>query len=92
MSQQWWRDDDQLLAALGAALRSERSAPAGFIPIRKAAFSWRDIDVELATLTYDTVLEGTEAEWADVRSEPARLVVTTILVTRFSSQPERARW
>jgi hypothetical protein len=44
MSQQWWKDDDQLLAALGAALRSERSVPAGFIKTGKAAFSWCGID------------------------------------------------
>ena len=44
MSQQWWKDDDQLLAALGAALRSERSVPARFIKTGKAAFSRRGID------------------------------------------------
>ena len=73
MSQQWWKDDDQLLAALRAALRSERSVPAGFISMGKAAFSWCGIDAELATLTYDTVFEGKEAELAGGRSEPARL-------------------
>ena len=51
MSQQWWKDDDQLLAALRAALRSERSVPAGFISMGKAAFSWCGIDDVLATLT-----------------------------------------
>jgi hypothetical protein len=44
MSQQWWKDDDQLLAALGAALRSERTVPAGFTSTGKAAFSRRGID------------------------------------------------
>jgi hypothetical protein len=73
MSQQWWKDDDQLLAALGAALRSGRSVPAGFIPMGKAAFSWRGIDAELATLTHDAVIDGAEAELAGVRSEPASL-------------------
>ena len=53
MSQRWWKDDDQLLAALGAALRSERTVPAGFISMGKAAFSRRGIDAELAALTYD---------------------------------------
>jgi len=37
MSQHWWKDDDQLLAALGEALRSERSVPAEVIAIGKAA-------------------------------------------------------
>ena len=78
MSQQWWKDDDQLLAALGAALRSERTVPAGFISMGKAAFSWRGIDAELATLTYDSVVEGAEAEFAGVRPEPASLRHLTV--------------
>ena len=73
MSQQWWKDDAQLLAALGEALRSERSVPAEFIAMGKAAFAWRGIDVELATLTYDSLFKGAEAELAGVRSEPASL-------------------
>lgn len=73
MSQQWWKDDAQLLAALGEALRSERSVPAEFIAMGKAAFAWRGIDAELATLTYDSAFEGAEAELAGVRSEPASL-------------------
>jgi hypothetical protein len=73
MSQEWWNDDDQLLATLGEALRSERSVPAEFIAIGKAAFSWRDIHAELAMLTRDSVFEGAEAELAGVRSEPANV-------------------
>jgi hypothetical protein len=78
MSQQWWKDDDQLLAALRAALRSERSVPAGFISMGKAAFSWCGIDAELATLTYDSVVDGTKATLAGVRPEPARLRQLTL--------------
>ena len=55
MSQHWWMDDDQLLAALGEALRSERGVPAEFIAMGKAAFAWYGIDAELAALTYDSV-------------------------------------
>jgi hypothetical protein len=73
MAQQWWQDDDQLLAALGEALRSERNVPADFIAMGKAAFAWRGIDAELATLTYDSIFEGTEAELAGARSEPTSL-------------------
>ena len=73
MSRQWWKEDDQLLAALGEALRSERSVPAEFIAMGKAAFSWRGVDAELATLTYDSVFEDAEAELAGLRSEPASL-------------------
>jgi hypothetical protein len=67
MSQQRWKDDDQLLAALGAALRSERTVPAEFISMGKAAFSRRGIDAEPATLTYDPVAEGAETECSRIR-------------------------
>ena len=73
MSQQWWKDDDQLVAALGEALRSERSVPAEFIRMGKTAFSCRGIDAELAAFTYDSVFDGAEAELAGVRCEPASL-------------------
>jgi hypothetical protein len=62
MFQQWLTDDDQLLAALGAALRSGRGVPAEFIAMGKAAFSWRGVDAEPATLACDPALEGAEAE------------------------------
>jgi hypothetical protein len=73
MPQQWCEDDDQLLAALGAALRSGRRVPAGFIAMGKAAFSWRGNDAQLATRTYDTVFDDADVEVARVRSEPASL-------------------
>jgi hypothetical protein len=73
MSQQWWEDDNQLLAALREALRSERNVPAEFIATGKAIFAWRDIDAELAILTYDSVFEGAEAGLAGLRAESASL-------------------
>jgi hypothetical protein len=73
MPQQWWEDDDQLLAALGEALRSERSVPPEFTAMGKAAFAWHGIDAELATLTYDSVFESAEAASAGARCEPASL-------------------
>ncbi len=73
MSQQWWEDDDQLLVALREALRSGGNVPAEFIAAGKAAFVWRDIDAELATLTYDSAFEGAEAGLAGLRAEPASL-------------------
>ena len=73
MSQPWWKDDDQLLAALGEALRSGTSVPAEFIAMGTAAFAWHGIDAELAALTHDPALEGAEAELSGVRCEPASL-------------------
>ena len=66
MSQQWRENDDQLLAALGEALRSEHRVPAEFIAIGQAAFSWRGIDAELAVLTYDSIFEDAAAALAGV--------------------------
>lgn len=87
MSQQWM-DDDRLLEALGEALRSGQRVPAEFIAIGKSAFSWRDIDAELAILTYDSVLEDAEAELAGVRSEPANLRYLTFTSGEFSIEIE----
>ena len=58
MSQRWWEDDDQLLAALREAFRSARSVPAEFTATAKATFAWRDIDAELATLTWEDPPSG----------------------------------
>ena len=79
MSQQWWKDDERLLAALRAALRSERDVPPEFIAMGKATFAWRGIDAELATLTHDSALEGAEAGSAGLRSESASLRYLTFI-------------
>jgi hypothetical protein len=84
MSPQRWKDDDQLLAALGAALRSERTVPAGFISMSKAAFSRRGIDAGLAALTYDSVVDGAEPEFAGVRPGPAGLRHLTVTSTELT--------
>lgn len=72
MASHWSSDDDQLLAALGDALRAAREVPSDFIEAGKAAIQWRHIDGELAALTYDSALD-TERVPAVVRAEPAQL-------------------
>jgi hypothetical protein len=52
-----WEDDDELLAFLDDALRSEGEVPPDFIAAGKAAFAWRTIDAELAALVYDSERE-----------------------------------
>jgi hypothetical protein len=58
----WWRADDELLDALGAALAEERgtavsdgtergAVPPGFVAVGKAAYAWYGIDAELAALS-----------------------------------------
>lgn len=46
--------DEELLAELGAALRTAEEVPAGFVNAGKAAFAWRGVDAELAALTFDS--------------------------------------
>ena len=79
---------DRLLAALGEALRSERSVPAEFVATGKAAFVWHGIDAELAALTYDSAFEGGAAELAGTRSEPASIRYLTFTSERFTVEIE----
>lgn len=53
MPESW--DDEQLLAALKEALRAGRAVPPGFVEAGRSAYAWRNIDAELASLTYDSV-------------------------------------
>jgi hypothetical protein len=68
----WSSDDDQLLSALGEALRVAQEVPRGFVEAGKAAIEWPQIDSELAALTYDSALD-TGRTLATVRAEPAQL-------------------
>ncbi|HEV7656255.1 MAG TPA: hypothetical protein VGP36_16190 [Mycobacteriales bacterium] len=44
------RDDDRLLAELGAAVRDEAAVPDGLRRAGRAAYGWRTVDAELAEL------------------------------------------
>jgi hypothetical protein len=69
-------DDDQLLAALGDAVRARLAVPDAFIEMGKGAYAWHHIDAELAQLTYDSRTGRTAA----VRSE-----VASVRALRFTS-------
>jgi hypothetical protein len=62
-------DDDQLLAALGDAVRARQAVPDAFVEMGKGAYAWSHIDAELAQLTYDSMTDRTAA----VRSETASI-------------------
>jgi hypothetical protein len=67
----WWTDDDALLTAVKDALHERDDVPASFVDAGTASFAWRNIDAELAALTYDSsqdALAGTST-----RAEPAEL-------------------
>jgi hypothetical protein len=62
-------NDDRLLAALGDAVRARQAVPDAFVELGKGAYAWRQIDAELAQLTYDSRTDRTVA----VRSEMASI-------------------
>lgn len=70
---QWWADDEQLLAALGEALRTG-PVPAELIEAGKRAFLFYDLDAQVAALVYDSALDQQPAP-AGMRAEaePAAL-------------------
>jgi hypothetical protein len=66
-----WADDDQLFAALKEALRAGQAVPPEFIEAGKSAYAWRNIDAELASLTYDStrdLVTSVRAETASIRA------------------------
>ena len=69
VANEWLDDDEQLLAALGEALRAGSSVPASFLEAARSSFAWRTIDADLAALTYDSARE----EATLTRAEPATL-------------------
>ena len=68
MPDRW--DDEQLLAALRQAIDARRAVPPGFVQAAKDAFTWHDIDAELASLTYDSVRGGRRADARRGRIDP----------------------
>ena len=68
-------DDEQLLAALKESLQAGRAVPPGFVEAGKSAYAWRNIDAELASLTYDSVRDTERAPI--LRSETASIRTLT---------------
>lgn len=82
-----WGDDD-LIATLQEALRARQAVPAEFVEAGKSAFAWRNIDAELARLTYDSVRDLEQA--ASVRAEQATIRALTFTSARLSIELEVA--
>lgn len=70
MARQWADDDGDLMAALQEAFRAEQDVPREFIEAGQAAYTWRNVDAELAALTFDSATELATAA-APVRSAEA---------------------
>jgi hypothetical protein len=85
-----WRDDDQLIAALADAVRAGHEVPRDFVAAGQAAYTWRTIDAELATLTFDSAAAAPAAAVEDepvpagTRSEPAVLRALTFTSSRLT--------
>lgn len=65
------RPDDDLMAALGTALRTADPVPERVLHAARGAYTWRTIDAELAELVFDSA-----AELTGVRSEEQARQVT----------------
>jgi hypothetical protein len=80
-----WEDDD-LIAALQEALRARQAVPDEFVEAGKSAFAWRNIDAELARLTYDSVRDLELA--VSVRTEEATIRALTFTSARLTIELE----
>ena len=79
-------DDEQLLEALGEAIRARQAVPSWFVATGKNAYAWHNIDAELAQLTYDS--QADTEELALVRSETASIRALTFTSAHLSLELE----
>jgi hypothetical protein len=79
-------DDEELLDLLKTALSTVQSVPPEFIEAGKSAYAWRNIDAELAQLTYDSAHD--RGDLTSVRSEPASIRALTFTSTRLTIELE----
>jgi hypothetical protein len=79
-------DDDELLAALGEAIRAREEVPEWFVETGKNAYAWHNIDAELAQLTYDS--DSDQDAVAVVRSESASIRALTFTSVQLSIELE----
>ena len=79
-------DDRMLLAALRAAVEARAAVPAAFVEAGRIAYTWHNIDAELASLAYDSLQDAEQA--AALRSEAASVRALTFQSARFSIEVE----
>ncbi len=77
-------DDEELLAALGEAVKARQAVPEWFVETGKNAYAWHNIDAELAQLTYDSDSDGDRGVAAAVRAEAASIRALTFTSARLS--------
>ena len=86
MLESW--DDEQLLAALRESMRARQAVPDEFVEMGKSAYTWHNIDAELAQLTYDSGREQDRDVAASVRSETASIRALTFTSAHLSLELE----
>jgi hypothetical protein len=79
-------DDEELLEALGEAMRARQAVPSWFVTMGKNAYAWHNIDAELAQLTYDS--QDETEQLAFVRSETASIRALTFTSAHLSLELE----
>jgi hypothetical protein len=79
-------NDEELMAALGEAVRAHQAVPDWFVETGKSAYAWHNIDAELAQLTYDSLSDTDRA--ALVRSEAASIRALTFTSAHMSIEVE----
>jgi hypothetical protein len=80
------RDDDNLLAALRAAMRARSQVPPELVQAGKNIYAWHTIDAELAALTFDSDHEPEAA--ASTRSESASIRALTFSSAHLTIEVE----
>lgn len=78
-------DDAVLLAALGAAVAARAAVPDEFIAAGRNAYAWHNIAAELASLSYDSLLDDAGAA---LRSETAAIRALTFQSAHFAIEVE----
>ena len=79
-------EDEVLLAALRQAINNRQAVPPEWVAAAKNAFTWRNIDAELALLTYDSTQASASA--AATRAESASIRALTFSSPRLTIELE----
>jgi hypothetical protein len=79
-------EDEVLFAALRRAVRNRQAVPPEWVTAAKNAFAWRNIDAELALLTYDSTQASAAA--AATRAESASIRALTFSSPRLTIELE----
>jgi len=82
-------DDEEVLAGLRQALREPQAVPPEFVEAGQNAFAWRNIDAELAQLTYDSTRDPAEA--SSMRAETASIRALTFTSSQLTVELEVTR-